>query len=140
MLVLIRNFGCDDSTTGLAEFTTEIELNNFIETIINLNKNSYYNCMPTIELYEFDKNDIIKLSTIRAVDVTIDVDKRDIVYLKGEPYTFAFPEWGIIEDYQMEEKELIKRYLSNNNHIYLEEKLSHSPYPTEKEDFENGER
>ena len=54
-LYLIRNCGCDDITTGLVRMSDE-QLEFFKATIENLNKNSTYGCMPTIELYQIDEN------------------------------------------------------------------------------------
>lgn len=46
-LYLIRNCGCDDTTTGLARMTDE-EFEFFKTVIENLNRNSPYGCMPMI--------------------------------------------------------------------------------------------
>ena len=54
-LYLIRNCGCDDTTTGLVRMSDE-QLEFFKTTIENLNKNSTYGCMPTIEVYRVDEN------------------------------------------------------------------------------------
>ena len=54
-LYLIRNCGCDDTTTGLARMSNE-QLD-FLKTVIeNLNKNSTYGCMPTIDVYRIDED------------------------------------------------------------------------------------
>ena len=49
-LYYIINVGCDDKTCGLAI------INIFKEIIENLNENSQYDCMPTIEVFKIDKN------------------------------------------------------------------------------------
>lgn len=54
-LYLIRNCGCDDTTTGLVRMSDE-QLEFFKTTIENLNKNSTYGYMPTIEVYRVDEN------------------------------------------------------------------------------------
>ena len=54
-LYLIRNCGCDDTTTGLVRMSDE-QLEFFKTTIENLNKNSTYGGMPTIEVYRVDEN------------------------------------------------------------------------------------
>ena len=53
-LYYIENIGCDDETRGLVNIPDEIIpwFKNFIE---NLNKNSQYGCMPTIEVYKIDE-------------------------------------------------------------------------------------
>lgn len=60
-LYFIRNVGCDDETRGLARMTDE-QLD-FLKTIIeDLNKNSTYGCMPTIDVYRIDE-DMIREAT-----------------------------------------------------------------------------
>lgn len=54
-LYLIRNCGCDDTTTGLVRMSDE-QLEFFKTTIENLNKNSTHGCMPTIDVYEIDES------------------------------------------------------------------------------------
>ena len=50
---VIYNKGCDDTTKGIFEFTKEefLFLNNLFK---ELNKNSYYGCMPKIFIYKQD--------------------------------------------------------------------------------------
>lgn len=54
-LYYIRNVGCDDETRGLAIIPKEF-FNTFKEIIENLNENSQYGCMPTIDVFKIDKN------------------------------------------------------------------------------------
>lgn len=54
-LYYIMNIGCDDVTHGLAIIPKEF-FNTFKEIIENLNKNSQYSCMPTIEVYKINKD------------------------------------------------------------------------------------
>ena len=52
-LYYIRNVGCDDETCGLAAISRRSF--HYLKNIIqNLNKNSTYGCMPTIEIYRID--------------------------------------------------------------------------------------
>lgn len=52
-LYYIRNVGCDDETCGLAAISRRRF--HYLKNIIqNLNKNSTYGCMPTIEMYKID--------------------------------------------------------------------------------------
>ena len=45
----ISNIGCDDETVGVFEFTEEQY--EFLDRVFTeLNKNSYYGCMPTIDI------------------------------------------------------------------------------------------
>lgn len=50
-LYYIENIGCDDTTHGLASMTDE-EFVVFKRVVENLNKNSTYECMPTIAVYK----------------------------------------------------------------------------------------
>lgn len=107
MLVLIRNYGCDDTTTGLAQFNTEEELEKFIKIINDLNENSTYGCMPSIGLYEINQEDIVKLSLAET-----EVEEKDILYLDGEKYILAYKdEWDDIYNYEKDENDLNKKYL-----------------------------
>ena len=54
-LYLIRNIGCDDETCGLARISKDF-FNTFKNIIEDLNKNSFYSCMPTINVYKIDEN------------------------------------------------------------------------------------
>ena len=60
-LYYIMNIGCDDVTHGLAIIPKEF-FNTFKEIIENLNENSQYSCMPTIEVYKINK-DILREAT-----------------------------------------------------------------------------
>lgn len=52
-LYYIRNVGCDDETCGLAAISRRSF--HYLKSIIqNLNKNSTYGCMPTIEIYRIN--------------------------------------------------------------------------------------
>lgn len=52
-LYYIRNCGCDDETQGLVDIPDAC-FPTFLDFIENLNKNSTYGCMPTIEVYKVD--------------------------------------------------------------------------------------
>ena len=54
-LYFIRNCGCDDTTSGIACMTDE-QFEFFKNIIANLNKNSTYGCMPTIDVYSVDED------------------------------------------------------------------------------------
>lgn len=87
-LYLIRNCGCDDTTTGLARMTDE-QLSFFKNIIENLNKNSTYSCMPTIEVFKIDM-DLLK-------DVTDEDDGDTVMYLDDRKYNIKDP-WTIWSD------------------------------------------
>lgn len=52
-LYFIENIGCDDETCGLAVIP-DIVMPYVQSTINNLNKNSQFRCMPTIEIYRIN--------------------------------------------------------------------------------------
>lgn len=58
-LYYIQNCGCDDTTRGLVK-VPDIWFPSFKRFIEDLNKNSTYGCMPTIEVYRIPKNSIRK--------------------------------------------------------------------------------
>lgn len=60
-LYYIENIGCDDTTSGLAIIPDKI-LPLFKSIIDNLNKNSQYGCMPTIEIYKINES-FVRLAT-----------------------------------------------------------------------------
>lgn len=78
-LYLIRNCGCDDTTLGLAYMTDE-QLSFFKNVVENLNKNSTYGCMPTVEVYRIDKDMLSE-----AVD---DDDPWDVLTVDDRKYAF----------------------------------------------------
>lgn len=78
-LYLIRNCGCDDTTTGLAHMTNE-QLAFFKNIIENLNKNSTYGCMPTIVVHRVDE------SMFREAED--DDSLENIMYLDDHKYVF----------------------------------------------------
>ena len=76
-LYLIRNCGCDDTTCGLARMTDE-QLD-FLKNIIeDLNRNSTYSCMPTIDVYKIDEDLLI--------EATDEDDKDDVLHLGDYKY------------------------------------------------------
>lgn len=87
-LYLIRNCGCDDTTTGLARMTDE-QLVFFKNIIENLNKNSTYGCMPTIEVFKIDM-DILR-------EVNDEDDKDCMMYLGDKVYALK-DRWTIWSD------------------------------------------
>ena len=91
-LYLICNEGCDDTTVGVTEFTDQ-ELGKFLDIVCNLNKNSWYQCMPTIHVYE------IEWSDIQLIDDYIENGRKkygfypdtgliDKLYYNGSVYTY----------------------------------------------------
>ena len=82
-LYIIRNYGCGDTTSGLAELTDE-EYERFIKIIEDLNKNSQYCLMPVIHVTEIDRNTICEYNS----DPLSSAYKELIMYLNSKPYVF----------------------------------------------------
>ena len=79
-LYYIENVGCDDTTHGLARMTDD-QFATFKSIIENLNKNSTYRCMPTINVYKIDD------SFVRPAR---DTDSRcNILYMDDREYVLA---------------------------------------------------
>lgn len=78
-LYYIENCGCDDTTHGLAIIPDE-HFPKFKEIIENLNKNSTYGCMPTIEVYRIDPE------VVREVVESDNVFNDEIMHLNNKLY------------------------------------------------------
>ena len=87
-LYYIMNIGCDDVTHGLAIIPKEF-FNTFKEIIENLNENSQYGCMPTIDVFKIDKN------VLR--EATDDDEAYNILHLGEKKYVLKKP----IYDYKI---------------------------------------
>ena len=89
-LYFIANSGCDDTTHGLAE-VSDADFPKFKAFIENLNKNSYYGCMPTISVYKICAEHLKEINyNPKAADWDDDyVDKSDLFYLNDKTYTFV---------------------------------------------------
>ena len=83
----IRNIGCDDETRGLAIIPKEF-FNTFKGIIENLNENSQYGCMPTLDVFKIDKN------VLR--EATDDDKPYNILHLGEKKYALKEP----IYDYE----------------------------------------
>lgn len=82
----IRNCGCDDITCGLSGISDEF-FPTFKATIENLNKNSTYGCMPTIEIYKVtDKH------FFRPADRNED-DNDVILYIGDQEWVYTGDLW-----------------------------------------------
>lgn len=76
-LYYICNVGCDDETVGLVRISDE-DFPKFEKFITNLNKNSSYGCMPTIDVYHISEDSIREAT---------DCDNEDkIMYLDDKTY------------------------------------------------------
>ena len=89
-LYFIENQGCDATTYGLVS----IDNNEFVwfkDFIDNLNKNSYYGCMPTISVYKISWGDLKEINYNPEAECWDDgyVDKTYVFHYGGKTYTFA---------------------------------------------------
>lgn len=89
-LYFIENQGCDATTYGLVAMADN-EFPKFKLFIENLNKNSYYGCMPVISVYKIDMNDLKEFDYNPSAEPWDDnyVSQEDMFYLDGKTYTFA---------------------------------------------------
>lgn len=89
-LYFIENQGCDATTYGLVVVNDD-EFPRFKSFIENLNKNSYYGCMPVISVYKISMDDLKEFNYNPNAECWDDdyVDKDYIFYLDGKTYTFA---------------------------------------------------
>ena len=88
-LYFIENQGCDATTYGLAKVSDE-DFPKFKSFIENLNKNSYYGCMPVISVYKANEDILTEIdynSNAEFWDVDY-VEKDDVFYLDGKTYAF----------------------------------------------------
>lgn len=89
-LYFIENQGCDATTYGLARVSDE-DFPKFKTFIENLNKNSYYGCMPVISVYKISMNALKEVDynpNAEILDVGY-IDKDQVFYLDGKTYTFV---------------------------------------------------
>jgi hypothetical protein len=82
----IENVGCDDSTNGLARISDE-DFPKFKEIIENLNKNSYYGCMPKIAVFRIEEDQIREVTGEEEGGLY----SWQLLHLDGRTYTFAKP-------------------------------------------------
>lgn len=89
-LYLIENQGCDATTLGLVRVAFE-DFPKFKKFIENLNKNSYYGCMPVISVFKISMDDVKEFNYNPKADCFDDdyVDKDYVFYLDDKTYTFA---------------------------------------------------
>lgn len=93
-LYYIENVGCDDTTHGLARMTDE-EFEVFKRVVENLNKNSTYGCMPTIEVYRINDSFIEPATDDDSKDAILYTDDGKYV-LKKYLYECKFVDYSIV--------------------------------------------
>lgn len=89
-LYFIENQGCDATTYGLVAVNDD-EFPRFKSFIENLNKNSYYGCMPVISVYKISMDDLREFNYNPDAECFDDdyVDKDNVFYLGDKTYTFV---------------------------------------------------
>ena len=89
-LYFIENQGCDATTYGIVAVNDD-EFPKFKSFIENLNKNSYYGCMPVISVYKINMDDLREFNYNPKADCFDDdyIDKDYVFYLDDKTYTFA---------------------------------------------------
>ena len=93
-LYYIENVGCDDTTHGLARMTDE-EFAVFKRVVENLNKNSTYGCMPTIEVYRINDSFVRPAADDDSKDSILYMDDGKYV-LKKYVYESKFVDCSIV--------------------------------------------
>lgn len=88
-LYYIANYGCDDTTIGLA-IIPEVMFVAFKQIIEDLNKNSNCSCMPTIEVYKIDEGMIREATDNDNPDYVMHLGEARYIAKKGccLPYDF----------------------------------------------------
>lgn len=100
-LYFIENQGCDATTYGIVAINDD-EFPRFKSFIKNLNKNSYYGCMPVISVYKISMNDLKEIDynpNAEFWDVDY-INKEDVFYLDDKTYAFKnkyFPYYSELE-------------------------------------------
>ena len=89
-LYFIENQGCDATTYGLT-MVNDIDFPKFKLFIENLNKNSYYGCMPVISVYKISMDDLKEFNYNPNAEYCDDdyVNKDEVFYFDNKTYTFA---------------------------------------------------
>ena len=98
-LYFIENQGCDATTYGIASISKE-DFPKFKSFIENLNKNSYYGCMPVISVYK------ISMSNLKEISYNSDAecwdedyhDRTYVFYFDNKAYTFVDPNFSYYKE------------------------------------------
>ena len=88
-LYLVINSGCDDHTKGLVAVSEE-DFPKFREFVENLNKNSYYGCMPVIRVYKIDMENLKEIEWPACDE---EVDRDEVLYFNDKTYTLTDKDW-----------------------------------------------
>lgn len=94
-LIYIVNQGCDASTCGLIEIDAD-KVHEYIQHINELNKNSYYQCMPKIHLFKAQWDWFREVDPAELKDEWSDVTIDDRLYYNGKIYTYTNNSWLVL--------------------------------------------
>lgn len=97
-LYFIQNVGCDDTTSGLVELD-DTQKGWFFGVLGDLNKNSYYGCMPKVRVYQADWKDFVELPR-PEIKRYPDICTSDFLHLGGKTFTYApgKTQWDLSSD------------------------------------------
>ena len=100
-LYFIVNSGCDASTFGLARISDE-DFPRFKAFIEDLNKNSYYGCMPRISVYIIDPIDLKEIDYDPSLPhYEQEVLREYVFYLGDKTYTFSNPNFSYSSELEL---------------------------------------
>jgi hypothetical protein len=91
-LIYIVNRGCDASTYGLIEVDAD-KVDEYVQHINELNKNSYYDCMPKIHLFKAQWDWFREVDPAELKDEWSDVTIDNRLYYNGKVYTYKNNSW-----------------------------------------------
>lgn len=86
-LIYIVNQGCDASTYGLIEIDAG-KVDEYVQHINELNRNSYYDCMPKIHLFKSQWDWFREVDPAELKNDWGDVAIDDRLYYNGKIYTY----------------------------------------------------
>lgn len=98
-LYFIENQGCDATTYGVTSISEE-DFPKFKSFIENLNKNSYYGCMPVISVYKISMSNLKEISYNSDAECwdDDDCDRTYVFYFDNKAYTFVDPNFSYYKE------------------------------------------
>lgn len=99
-LIYIVNRGCDASTCGLIEIDAD-KVDEYVQHINELNKNSYYDCMPKIHLFKAQWDWFREVDPAEIKDDWGDVAIDDRLYYNGKIYTYKNNSWIFLDSEEL---------------------------------------
>lgn len=96
-LIYIVNQGCNASTYGLIEIDAD-KVDEYVQHINELNKSSYYDCMPKIHLFKAQWDWFREVDPAELKDEWSDVIIDNRLYYNGKVYTYANNSWLFVDN------------------------------------------